>query len=446
MDNYIKLFCLIVVICAANLPIVSCGDQGPTDSRSQVAARITVSPSHINLKVGDTAKPTVKVVDQNATQITNPILSWSISAPQVISINSQGIIAALSAGEAVVTVMTGSVSAFIQVRVRPVSKDEAALSAFYTAMNGPQWTNNEFWLSARSVGDWYGVTVNSEGRVQELRLDRNGLRGVLPPELGDLDALQTLVLVDIDIKGEIPDELGRLARLQTLNISMTAVSGKIPSSLANLRNLTGLYLNNNQLDGEIPSSLGNLSNLVYLRLSRNRLGGEIPRSMGSFGRLRWLQLDHNQLRGEIPESLGGLSSLTRLDLSHNGLSGSIPPILGDLSDLTFLDLSNNGLHGHIPPQLGALRALERAFFSNNLFGGPIPPGLGGMISLWQLDLGYNTQLTGSLPIEIIHLTNLRSLTLTGTGLCAPLDPEFQAWLAKVGENSGLRGVVNCETR
>lgn len=425
------------------MPIASCGDKGPTDSLSQVPARVTVTPSHLNLKVGDTAEPTVTVRDQDDSRIANPVLSWSISAPQVVSVNSQGVITALSPGGAVVTVMSGSASAVIRVSVRPVSKDEATLAAFYAALNGDRWSNNDNWLSARPVSDWYGVTVNSEGRVKELVLVRNGLRGELPPELGDLDALERLELRDKGIGGEIPDELGRLDRLRTLIIYESSITGRIPSSLADLRSLTGLYLDDNQLTGEIPSSLGELSSLVHLRLAGNRLSGEIPRSMGNLGGLRLLQLYGNQLSGAIPSSLGRLSQLTSLDLSSNGLSGNIPPELGNLSNLTFLHLGNNGLRGQIPPQLGALRALERTFLSNNLLSGPVPPALGGMSSLWQLELSNNTQLTGPLPIELVNLTNLRALGVTGTGLCAPLDPDFQAWLARVDEGAGLQGVVNC---
>lgn len=443
LNSQLRRSLLTAILWAACLPIASCGDEGPTDSLSQVPARITVSPTHINLKVGDSVEPEVTVRDQDDARITNPVLSWTISAPQVVSVNSQGVLTALSEGGAVVTLMSGSASAIIRVSVRPVSKDEAALAAFYTAMNGSRWSNDENWLSARPVGDWYGVTADSEGRVLELVLDRNGLSGVLPPELGDLDELERLELRDIAIKGEIPDELGRLVRLRSLVIHESSITGRIPSALAGLRNLAVLSLNGNQLSGEIPATLGDLSNLVYLVLTGNRLSGEIPRSIGNLGRLNWLQLGRNQLSGPIPPALGGLTRLTSLDLSNNGLSGSIPPELGNLSNLTFLQLDNNGLQGLIPPQLGALRALERAFLSSNLLSGPVPPGLGGMASLWQLDLSDNRQLAGPLPIELINLTNLSALWLTGTGLCAPVDPDFQAWLARVGQDAGLQGVVNC---
>ncbi len=61
--------------------------------------------------------------DQDDARITNPVLSWTISAPQVVSVNGQGVLTALAEGGAVVTLMSGSASAIIRVSVRPVSKD-----------------------------------------------------------------------------------------------------------------------------------------------------------------------------------------------------------------------------------------------------------------------------------------------------------------------------------
>ena len=47
--------------------------------------------------------------------------------------------------------------------------DRAALEAIYRATGGDNWTDNTNWLTAASLGDWYGVEV-SDGRVTGLRL------------------------------------------------------------------------------------------------------------------------------------------------------------------------------------------------------------------------------------------------------------------------------------
>ena len=96
-----------------------------------------------------------------------------------------------------------------------IASDE--LVAFYTALNGPSWKNNSNWLSTRPLGEWYGLELNSDGRVEELVLEENGLNVVLPAELGDFVELTRLNLSNNSIRGAIPPELGRLAKLRQLS-------------------------------------------------------------------------------------------------------------------------------------------------------------------------------------------------------------------------------------
>ena len=48
------------------------------------------------------------------------------------------------------------------------------------------WRNSTNWLSDKPIGEWYGVTTDKAGRVAELDLEDNELRGRIPPELGGL--------------------------------------------------------------------------------------------------------------------------------------------------------------------------------------------------------------------------------------------------------------------
>ena len=68
--------------------------------------------------------------------------------------------------------------------------DRDALIALYEATNGPGWRNNSGWTDAVSLGDWYGVRVDYQGRVIAIDLSRNGLSGQLPRVLGALSELQ----------------------------------------------------------------------------------------------------------------------------------------------------------------------------------------------------------------------------------------------------------------
>ena len=57
----------------------------------------------------------------------------------------------------------------ITVTVTPQG-DREALVALYNATGGPNWRNNHNWLSNAPLGQWYGVTTDSSGRVTELDL------------------------------------------------------------------------------------------------------------------------------------------------------------------------------------------------------------------------------------------------------------------------------------
>ena len=64
--------------------------------------------------------------------------------------------------------------------------DRAALVALYNATDGANWRNNGNWLSNAPMGEWHGVTTNSDGRGTHLDLPYNQLTGGIPAELGSL--------------------------------------------------------------------------------------------------------------------------------------------------------------------------------------------------------------------------------------------------------------------
>ena len=258
--------------------------------------------------------------------------------------------------------------------------DRAALVALYNATGGANWRNNGNWLSNAPMGEWHGVTTDSNGRVIELRLSDNSLRsGAIPAALGSLSNLTRLDLSLNRLTGEIPEELGNLSNLTYLSLWGNLLTGEIPEELGGLFNLVTLSLSRNHLGGEIPEELGNLSNLVTLSLSNGpfngRFTGEIPEELGNLSNLTFLSLNSNLLTGEIPEELGNLSNLTFLRLNSNLLTGEIPEELGNLSNLTRLDFSSNQLTGEIPEELGNLSNLTILRISGNSLTGCIPAGL-----------------------------------------------------------------------
>ena len=240
--------------------------------------------------------------------------------------------------------------------------DRLALIAFYHSTDGPNWTNNNNWLSSRPIGQWYGVTTNAMGRVTNLNLSRNGLSGQIPREVGNLSNLQELSLyrnyqddTSPGLSGRIPAELSNLVNLTKLNLYFNNFSGSIPPEIGKLSaNLQVLNLGYNQLTGQIPPELGDLTKLTLLSLRPNRLSGQIPQELGNLKNLHYLYLGsgvnpgetqsypnvNNKFIGCIPHRL---SNVAESDLGTLNLP--VCPVelpLGDVSDLRARAGSNPG--------------------------------------------------------------------------------------------------------
>ena len=313
------------------------------------------------------------------------------------------------------------------------SGDRAALVALYNATDGPNWLDNDNWLTDAPLGEWYGVDTDASGRVVALDLGGTyrddgeyagpGLSGAIAPEIGALTRLVTLDLHSNDLSGAIPPELGELANLTTLDLRWNDLTGEIPPELGDLAKLKVLRFYSNDLSGDIPPELGNLTSLTYLGLGLNGLTGRIPPTLGRLASLESLILRINRLTGPIPPELGNLASLDQLWLWENNLSGPIPPELGNLASLTELHLSRNNLSGPIPTELGDLASLEELLLSENELTGTIPPKLGNLTSLESLSL-WNNELTGTIPPELGNLTSLTYLGLRYNKLTGPIPPEL----------------------
>ncbi|CAN0451443.1 unnamed protein product, partial [Pylaiella littoralis] len=79
--------------------------------------------------------------------------------------------------------------------------DRAALVALYNATGGAKWYNNRNWCTNATLSQWYGVDVDTQGRVVKLALNSNNLQGAIPKELGDLSELQMLNLWTNKLRG-----------------------------------------------------------------------------------------------------------------------------------------------------------------------------------------------------------------------------------------------------
>lgn len=315
----------------------------------------------------------------------------------------------------------------------PLLSDRDILVRLYEATDGQNWVKQDNWVTDAPIGSWFGVSVDADGRVTEIKLGDNGLSGRLPLELGGLSRLRRLWLPTNGLSGSIPPELGKLAELSDLALDRNEFTGTIPPQLGSLASLESLSLGSNGLNGRIPPQLGRLSKLDRLDLGSNELSGHIPSEIGRLDALTYLRLVRNRLTGRIPAALGNLADLGSLGLDDNRLVGSIPAELGNLLELRDLTLSRNQLSGPIPSELGRLTALSHLHIESNDLSGSIPTELADLNNLTHLALSYN-RLTGPIPPWLGTLSKLETLGLSENNLTGPIPPEL-------GMLDGVRGIA-----
>ena len=194
------------------------------------------------------------------------------------------------------------------------------LVSFYRDFSGDQWYRNDFWLSKTDVCSWYGIACD-RGRVVEINLGSNNLRGMLNPDIFLLPELQILWLYSnpIDVRFE---GIGQSKKLYDLRLDSTKLQ-----SLRGIGEATSLMVFDaryTQLQGYFPhEEISRLSNLRSLSLGKNKLEGNLPKTWSNLPFLVFLDLSSNRLSGSLP-AFEDAAFLSSIDLSNNLLTGSIP--------------------------------------------------------------------------------------------------------------------------
>jgi len=209
------------------------------------------------------------------------------------------------------------------------------LMALYNALDGPNWTKGTNWNTDAELGTWEGVTVTDEA-ITGLSLSGFGLKGQLPPQIGELTALKTLNLgSNPNLTGPLPAELGNLVNLTALMAVTTGLEGPLPAEMGNLNKLTNLQLNNNQISGTIPKEWGGMTALNNFGMFNTKISGPIPSEIftGWKNLATFLMNDNPNLTGSLPEGLGNMTTTqTRFNihLHECNFTGGIPASWGNL--------------------------------------------------------------------------------------------------------------------
>ena len=345
-------------------------------------------------------------------------------------------------------------------RTTRIAVERYALAVFYFSTS--QWPANLAipFLSSVSVCSWTGASCANGVDVTALDLYEASifLAGTFPWELALLTNLIVLDFSFGQFTGSIPTRINELTALEILWMENNLFSGTLLPALPT--SLLGLYLHHNAFTGTIPSVWGtSLPNLVDLLVYENQLVGTIPSSLGQIDTLTRFEFQVNNFIGSVDSFLCTARSWTELigdcdevvctcctqcvptpGALFEELRADIAPTNADL--LKFDDPASPQAQAlawletdpiNQTPGRSTRTVLERyvlAVFYYSTSGWPtnlpVPYLSSSTVCYWEgisctalqnVDVLYLTPqgLTGTLPWELVLLTDLFHLILSGNG-------------------------------
>lgn len=107
-----------------------------------------------------------------------------------------------------------------------------ALAAIYYATGGNEWLDTKGWLTNTPIcDDWRGVNCDQLGKVVELELPDNNLKGPFPVPVVLLESLKSLWLENNNLEGPLPVDLfPEMTNLQFLYVQHNKFNGAIPGT------------------------------------------------------------------------------------------------------------------------------------------------------------------------------------------------------------------------
>ncbi|TXG56134.1 hypothetical protein EZV62_017447 [Acer yangbiense] len=170
------------------------------------------------------------------------------------------------------------ISKYQKIAAKTERQDVTALEALCSMSDGSGWTNNGGDPCIPVQWDWVTCSSSTPPRITKIALSGKNVKGQIPSELKNMQALTELWLDDNSLIGPLPN-MSNLINLKILHIGNNSFSGEIPRAL-----LTGKinlkYENNPELHKQrfrliFGSSIGVLSILLVLFLGSDDKGGRL---------------------------------------------------------------------------------------------------------------------------------------------------------------------------
>ena len=457
--------------------VLACGDGEPdvVAPPTPVPTTLVIVPSSAVLtSLEQTVRLTATVGDQTGAPMSGIALTWASSHGGVVTVDDEGIVTAVSNGNANVTAAvqgggpSGSAAVTVaqqvtELRLTPdppvfraigatlrMSADALDANGHPVAGADITWSSSDESVVTVDADGLVTATGNGNARVTassdpvsataDFSVDQEATFLTVSPDEVQIDPHETLQLtaaafdandnpvVGAEFRWLSDDESVATVDATGLVIGVTpgavAISVQVPetdlTAVAQVRvnpwdrfALVALY---NATGGpNWTNSSGWLSD--------QPVGEWRGVTADAEGRVTDLVLSSNGLEGSLPSEIGRLTHLRVLNLGFNDLTGPIPIESGDVPNLVVLNIDTNDLSGPIPPALANLLHLEHLKLGHNRLTGSIPAGLGSLGNLRVLEL-HGNQLSGPIPPHLGKLARARTVSLGFNNLTGPIPPEL----------------------
>jgi len=178
----------------------------------------------------ETAIPTETPTDTAIpTETPTPTATETLPAPPMFATDTPTTTPTATDMPIAIPTATLSPATFSCDVITEIALDECnALVTLYNSTDGPNWVNNDGWLTTHEPCQWHGVFCENGAMensvVTVLDLGTNGLMGELPIELDGLDAVRELILDNNQLSGVLPDSMLNMVDLQMVILDYNAFS------------------------------------------------------------------------------------------------------------------------------------------------------------------------------------------------------------------------------
>ncbi|KAK7319082.1 hypothetical protein RJT34_03795 [Clitoria ternatea] len=145
------------------------------------------------------------------------------------------------------------ISKYVQIGSKTDRQDSNVVNAF-RLLSAESFLTNEGDPCVPTPWEWVNCSATTPPRITKIILSRRNVKGEIPSELSNMEALTELWLDGNLLTGPLPD-MSKLINLKIVHLESNKLSGRLPSYLGSLPSLQALFIQNNSFSGEIPARL-----------------------------------------------------------------------------------------------------------------------------------------------------------------------------------------------